>query len=95
MDCRRRNMRVKSGFVLRKIGTKYMAVPVGERTRDVHGMIALNETGAFIWQLMEEERTEEEIVGKLLEEYEVDRDTAAGALGRFRAKLAEEGVLGE
>ena len=72
-----------------------MAVPVGERTRDVHGMIALNETGAFIWQLMEEERTEEEIVGKLLEEYEVDRDTAAGALGRFRAKLAEEGVLGE
>ena len=50
-------MKVKSGFILRKIGSKYMAVPVGERTRDVHGMVALNETGAFIWQLLEEDRT--------------------------------------
>lgn len=88
-------MRVKSGFVLRKIGSKYMAVPVGERTRDVHGMIALNETGAFIWRLLETDSSEEEIVEKMLEEYEVDRETASGALARFKAKLAEEGVLGE
>ncbi len=86
-------MKIKSGFVLRKIGSKYMAVPVGERTREVHGMIALNETGAFIWQLLEEERTEAEIVGKILDEYEVDRETAEGAVSRFRKKLAEEGAL--
>lgn len=72
-----------------------MAVPVGERTRDVHGMVALNETGAFIWQLLEEDRTEEEVIEKILEEYDVDRETAAGALASFKAKLAEEGVLGE
>ena len=88
-------MKVKGGFILRKIGSKYMAVPVGERTRDVHGMVALNETGAFIWQLLEEDRTEEEVIEKILEEYDVDRETAAGALARFKAKLAEEGVLGE
>ncbi len=86
-------MRVKSGFVLRKIGSKHMAVPVGERTRDVHGMIALNDTGAFIWELLAEERTEAEIVGKILDEYDVDRETAESAVERFKEKLAAEGVL--
>ncbi len=86
-------MKIKSGFVLRKIGSKYAAVPVGNRTREVHGMIALNETGAFIWNLLKEERSEAEIVSALLAEYEVNRETAEGAVGRFRDRLAEEGVL--
>ncbi len=70
-----------------------MAVPVGERTRDVHGMIALNETGAFIWERLEKDCTEDEIVAALLDEYEVDRETAADAVSRFKEKLAAEGVL--
>ncbi len=86
-------MKIKSGFVLRKIGSKYMAVPVGERTREIHGMVALNETGAFIWKLLEEGLPEAEIVEKILEEYDVDRETAEGAVGRFGKRLAEEGVL--
>ena len=49
------DMKVKEGFVVRKIGKQYMAVPVGGRTRDFAGVITLNETGAFlhilkIWQ---------------------------------------------
>ncbi|MCR5294076.1 MAG: PqqD family protein [Lachnospiraceae bacterium] len=86
-------MKIKDGFVLRKIGGKDMAVPVGERTREVHGMIALNETGAFLWENLSEERTEEELTRALLDEYEVDQAVAARAVEGFVRKLRENGVL--
>ncbi len=70
-----------------------MAVPVGERTREVHGMIALNETGAFLWENLSEERTEEELTRALLDEYEVDQAVAARAVEGFVRKLRENGVL--
>ena len=43
-------MKIKSGFIVRKIANQYMAVPVGERSQELHGMIGLNETGAFLWK---------------------------------------------
>ena len=52
-------MKMKDGFVLRKIADQYMAVPVGTRAKELHGLIGLNETGAFIWELLNKETTEE------------------------------------
>ena len=59
-------MKIKEGFVVRKIANQYMAVPVGARAKELHGMIGLNETAAFLWELLKEERTEEELVEELL-----------------------------
>ena len=42
-------MKIKDGFVTRKIGDKIIAITVGEHTKDFDGMITLNETGHFIW----------------------------------------------
>ena len=55
-----------------------MAVAVGETSKNFHGMIRLNETGAFLWKKMaEKDCSEEELVDMLLEEYDIDRETAA------------------
>ena len=37
--------RVKNGFIVRKIGEQIMAVPIGAQTSEIHGMIALSESG--------------------------------------------------
>ena len=86
-------MKVKSGFVLRKIGDQYIAVPVGSRTRELHGMIALNETGAFLWKKLETEQTTETLRNLLAEEYEVDTDHAQESVNRFLELLSENEVL--
>ena len=70
-----------------------MAVPVGERVNDLHGMIALNETGAFIWKLLEDEKTEEELARALTEEYEVSYEEALEAVKEFRELMEKEKVL--
>ena len=55
-----------------------MAVAVGETSKNFHGMIRLNETGAFLWKKMaEKDCSEEELVDMLLKEYDIDRETAA------------------
>lgn len=86
-------MKIKSGFVIREIAGQYMAVPVGERVNDLHGMIALNETGAFIWKLLEDEKTEEDLARALTEEYEVSYEEALEAVREFRELMEKEQVL--
>lgn len=86
-------MKLKSGFVLRKIAGKFMAVPVGARSKELHGMIALNETGAFLWEQLNHARTVDELVALLRSEYEVEEETARNAVIRFGRELLEQGVL--
>lgn len=86
-------MKIKNGFVLRKVANQYMAVPVGTRAKELHGMIALNETGAFFWEQLQSDRTKEELVSALLAEYEVDENTASNSVERFVKELREQGVL--
>ena len=86
-------MKIKSGFVVRKIANQYMAVPVGVRAKELHGMIGLNETAAFLWELLKEERTEEELAALVFDEYEISEEHALEAVQRFCKSLQEEGVL--
>ena len=86
-------MKMKDGFVLRKIAGQYMAVPVGARAKELHGMIGLNETGAFIWERLSGGQSPESIVQALCETYEVDETAAMASVQSFCQRLQEEGVL--
>lgn len=86
-------MKIKSGFVVRKIANQYMAVPVGARAKELHGMIGLNETAAFIWELLKEERTEEELAALIYNEYEITEEKALETVKKFGALLGSEGIL--
>lgn len=86
-------MKIKEGFVVRKIANQYMAVPVGSRAKELHGMIGLNETAAFLWELLKENRTEGELAALLYEEYEITEEKALETVSRFCKLLQEEGVL--
>ena len=70
-------MKINQDFTIQKVGGSYLAVPVGETSKHFHGMIRLNETGAFLWKLMaEKDCTEADLVDALLAEYEVSREIA-------------------
>ena len=88
-------MKMKEGFMVRKIANQYMAVPVGARAKELHGMIGLNETAAFLWELLEEDRTEEELASRLYDEYEISEEEALNVVQRFRDLLEKEGVLAD
>ena len=76
-------MKIKKGFVLRVVGGEHVAVPVGALSKTFHGMINLNETGAFLWKFFTEEHTVEEGVEALCGEYDVERDIAKADVEKF------------
>lgn len=77
-------LRVKKGFLLRRLGTEYMAVAIGEASKEFNGMIRLNETGAYYWKEIEKGTTEDELVERTLERFEgVDGDTARRDVKEF------------
>ena len=46
-------MKIREGFILREVAGVFAAVPVEGESRQFHGMIQLNETGAFLWRNLE------------------------------------------
>ena len=85
-------MKLKDGFVLRKVGGDNIVVPTGD-TLDLNMMVTLNETGRFLWEKLEKGAEAEELVAALLEEYEVEEETARPHVAAFVEKLNGNGFL--
>ncbi len=84
-------MKIKKGFVLRSVGGENIVVPVGAMSKQFHGMINLNETGALLWNFYSEEHSVDEGVAKLLSEYEVEEELARRDVERFCQTVIEKG----
>ena len=86
-------MKIKKGFVVRVVGGEHVVVAVGEMSKRFHGMINMNETGAFLWKFFSEEHTVEEGVDALCAEYEVDRERAQVDVEKFAEILNQNGFV--
>ncbi len=86
-------MKIKDNFILRKVADSYVVVPVGKQTLDFNGIINLNETGAFLFRLLQNGADRDVLVEKLLEEYEVDRPRAQADIDKFLERVKEADVL--
>ncbi len=86
-------MKIKSGFVLRKIENDYIVVSVGSRVKEFNGVINLNQSSALLWELLEKGAEEQDLVNKLLEVYEIEEERARKDVLVFTQKLLESGIL--
>lgn len=86
-------MKIKDGFILRQVAGNYIVIAVGEEAVDFNGMINVNETGAFLWKMLEDGADEAELVSALVREYDIDADTAGDDVAQFVAKLSDGGLL--
>ena len=69
-------MKKKEEFVIREIMGNYVLMPHGETSHKFSGMILTTETGAFIWEHIEEVSSAEEMANLLTEEFEVSYEEA-------------------
>ena len=86
-------MKVKNGFILRKVGSQFVVAATGEASRNFNGMIRLDESGAFAFNLLKNEISEQDMLSALAAQYSVDEDSLKGDLANFIAKLKEAGAL--
>lgn len=86
-------MRIKNGFVLREVAGQPIVVATGEASKEFHGMVKLNQTGKDIWQGLMEGLTEEQIVEKLAEHYQVTKEKAAEDTRKLLGQMEQAGFL--
>ncbi len=87
-------MKIKDGFILRDLAGKTFVVAVGDRSKEFKGMISLNETGKFIWKLLEIGATKDEVIEKLLNEYEeTTREEVSKDVDAFISNLVKDNIL--
>lgn len=86
-------MKATTEMVLREIAGEHLLIPVGQTALKVHGMITLSESGLLLWNKLQEECTEEDLVNALLAEYEVDRETAEADVKAFVGQMQKVGIL--
>jgi hypothetical protein len=86
-------MEIKKDLLKREIAGDSFLIPVGKSVYDTNGMFVLTELGAFIWDLLPQVKDAEDILEKVLAEYEVDEATARTDVETFLQKLRDMGIL--
>ena len=81
-------MKLKYKFVTNKVADRIVAVAVGEDAAKFSGFIKMNDTGAYIFNMLENNVTEDEIVALMEQEYEgVSPEELRESVKEFIAKL--------
>ena len=84
-------MKLKYNFVTNEVADKIVAVAVGG---DLEKFIKMNDTGAYIFNMLKSDVTEEEIVAAMKKDYEdATEEEIRETVSEFVGKLKEADVL--
>ncbi len=81
-------MKVKEGYILRTIAGVNVVIPYGDEM-DLNVMLTLNDTGKFLWEQLQTEKTEAQLLEAVITTYETDPDAANAYISTFIQKLSE------
>ena len=85
-------MRIKEGFLLRQVAGNTVVVPIGDEAVEFNGVITINESGKFIWELMQEGIEKEELLEKFMKEYSLSEEEAKEDIRAFIQILLDNGI---
>lgn len=80
-------MKIIGHYVLQELGDDYVLMPAGNDPRNYKGMCSFNETGAFIWRLLEKQKSEDALLDAVTNVYDIDREGARRDVDNFLSRL--------
>lgn len=86
-------MKINKDFMIREIADETVLVPTGKASQNFNGMISINEVGSFILHNIEDCKNEDEIISRVIDEFEVDENMAREDTREFIEQLLEIGVI--
>ena len=85
-------MKIKDSFVLRSIAGINTVISTSPSS-GFDGMITLNETGVFMWNILKNGATADELINAVIAEYNIDKETASVDCNEFIEKLQSINVF--
>ncbi len=82
-------------FVEKSIGNEKVLVPLTDNVVDMNHVLTLNELGTFLFDQIDGEKTINDILSLLLEEYDVASEIAKKDIEQFINNILNKGILFE
>lgn len=86
-------LKLKSGFLLRKIGEERVLIPLYGNVASFNGLITLNDSSELLIKLLQNGTTRSELIMALVSEYSISDEVAKHDVDTFLAVLIERSVL--
>ncbi len=80
-------------FISRQIADEFLLIPVAHQLNGNHWLFVLNEVGAQIWELIDHDRSVQQIGQLLLEEFDATPEQLEEDLLRVLDQLQELGAI--
>ena len=86
-------MKAKPGFNLRNVCGEQVIVAEGRENIDFSNIISMNETSAYLWNaIQDKDFTVDDLVELLMQEYDVDEQTARKDAQALAKQWLEAGI---
>lgn len=86
-------MKLKTKYILRSVADKTVAIAVEQGDEKTDGVITLNETGAFIFSLINDGADFDTVTDKFFDEYDVTKEEAVKVVENFVEYLKNSDLL--
>ena len=86
-------MKIREGFILRQVLDIYAVIGVGSEAYMPNRIMSVNETGAFLWRMLENGAEKQKMIDALLREYETDPQTAEKDVDAFLKEMQDKGLI--
>ena len=88
-------MPIKDNFLLKEIAGDYVIIPISNQNLDTTKIFNINETGAFIFKALKDNKTPLEIKDLMKKEYEATDRELLNDINEFINLLKKKGIYYE
>lgn len=88
-------MHIVPGFIIREIAGETVAIPSGAAAAKLSGLVSLNPSGKLLFELLQTEQTTDSLTKAMLDNYDIDEDTARADVAEFLQVFRQSGILVE
>ncbi len=88
-------MKLKHSFIVREVVGEYVLVPMGKSALQFSAFLTTNEVGATIMKELKEHKTRQQLTEKILEEFDIDEETATKDIDEFLSLLRKQDLIEE
>ncbi|MDF2906414.1 MAG: hypothetical protein K0R34_1735 [Herbinix sp.] len=86
-------MKIRDGFILRKMAGSDYLIPTGNNIAYFNGIISLNQTALFLWKHLQAGMDERVIMEEFVKEYDITIEKAREDIGLFLNQLRQASLL--
>jgi hypothetical protein len=86
-------MKIKEGYLVHEVAGNYVVIKIGQEAVNFNGLITLSESAKMLWDLLKNDASIDDLVNKLLSEYEIDEETARRDTLEFIDSLKKNNIL--